>query len=107
MFRLLYGYGIDLLTLARNARTSVGMIERFCTSELTGEMNIGQLQPDRRKRGTAPWLEPLELATPTTTSLTLKLEGTILRIEKKANSKKSEPVTLGLPKFQPSQLNLE
>jgi hypothetical protein len=28
-FRLLYGNGIDLLTLARNARTSVEMIERF------------------------------------------------------------------------------
>lgn len=29
MFRMLYGEGIDMLTLARNARTSVQMIERF------------------------------------------------------------------------------
>ena len=47
MFRLLYGKGIDLLTLARNARTSVQMIERFYASQLTAEMNIGLLQSRR------------------------------------------------------------
>jgi len=46
-FRLLYGNGIDLLTLARNARTSVEMIERFYASALTPEMNIGMLQSRR------------------------------------------------------------
>lgn len=48
MFRLLYGKGIDLLTLARNARTSVQMIEEFYASNLTAEMNIGLLQSRRR-----------------------------------------------------------
>ncbi len=47
MFRLLYGKGIDLLTLARNARTSVQMIEEFYASNLTAEMNIGLLQSKR------------------------------------------------------------
>ena len=46
-FRLLYGKGIDLLTLARNARTSVEMIERFYSSNLTAEMNIELLQSKR------------------------------------------------------------
>jgi len=48
-FRLLYGKGIDLLTLARNARTSVEMIERFYTSNLSPEMNIEMLQSRRSK----------------------------------------------------------
>ena len=47
MFRLLYGQGIDMLTLARNARTSVQMIERFYASSLDGEMNIKMLQSRR------------------------------------------------------------
>ncbi|MEY3791428.1 MAG: hypothetical protein RLZ09_2264 [Pseudomonadota bacterium] len=47
MFRLLYGNGIDLLTLARNARTSVQMIEKFYASNLTSEMNIGLIQSRR------------------------------------------------------------
>ena len=46
-FRLLYGQGIDMLTLARNARTSVNMIERFYASSLSGEMNVGMLQSRR------------------------------------------------------------
>ena len=49
MFRLLYGRGIDLLTLARNARTSVQMIEKFYASNLTAEMNIGLLQSHRSR----------------------------------------------------------
>jgi Phage integrase SAM-like domain len=48
-FRLLYGKGIDLLTLARNARTSVEMIERFYSSNLTAEMNIDMLQSKRTR----------------------------------------------------------
>ena len=50
-FRLLYGSGIDLLTLARNARTSVEMIERFYSSNLTAEMNIDLLH-SKRSHGT-------------------------------------------------------
>ena len=57
MFRLLYGKGIDLLTLARNARTSVQMIEEFYASNLTAEMNIGLLQSRRR-----PGMRQQELA---------------------------------------------
>lgn len=48
-FRLLYGGNIDLLTLARNARTSVDMVEKFYSSNLTAEMNIGLLQGKRKK----------------------------------------------------------
>lgn len=48
-FRLLYGEGIDLITLARNARTSVEMIERFYSSNLSAEMNIGMLHSRRGK----------------------------------------------------------
>lgn len=47
-FRLLYGKNIDLLTLARNARTSVEMIEKFYSSNLTAEMNIDLLQGKRK-----------------------------------------------------------
>lgn len=49
-FRLLYGQGIDMLTLARNARTSVDMIENFYASTLEGEMNVGMLQSRRVMR---------------------------------------------------------
>lgn len=49
MFRLLYGDGIDHLTLAINARTSVDMLERFYVSHLTGEMNIDLLQSKRSR----------------------------------------------------------
>ena len=50
MFRLLYGQGIDMLTLARNARTSVQMIERFYASALDGEMNVAMLQSRRTSK---------------------------------------------------------
>jgi len=50
MFRLLYGQGIDMLTLARNARTSVQMIERFYASALDGEMNVAMLQSRRSSK---------------------------------------------------------
>lgn len=48
-FRLRYGEGIDLITLARNARTSVEMIERFYSSNLSAEMNIEMLHSRRAK----------------------------------------------------------
>lgn len=44
MFRLTKGENVDLLTLARNCRTSVDMIEKFYASHLKPEMNIEQLQ---------------------------------------------------------------
>ncbi len=47
-FRLLYGRKVDLLTLAKNARTSVEMFERFYSSNLDAEMNIDQPQGKRR-----------------------------------------------------------
>jgi integrase len=47
-FRLLYGGSIDLLTLARNARTSVDMIEKHYASTLSAEMNIKLLHNKRR-----------------------------------------------------------
>lgn len=50
MFRLLYGQGIDMLTLARNARTSVQMIEKFYASTLDGEMNVSMIQSRRTKK---------------------------------------------------------
>lgn len=45
--RPLYGGKIDLLTLSRNARTSVQMIEQFYSSNLSAEMNIDLLQGKR------------------------------------------------------------
>ncbi|WP_258182259.1 hypothetical protein [Burkholderia multivorans] len=50
MLRLLNANGMDMLTLARNARTSVEMIERFYASELTGEMNIDVIQSQRKSK---------------------------------------------------------
>ncbi len=44
MLRLIKGDQIDLLTLARNARTSVEMIDRFYAKHLTAEMNLSKLQ---------------------------------------------------------------
>jgi len=52
-FRLLQGQGIDLLTLAKNARTSVQMIQKHYASTLNGEMNISLLH-SKRRRNSAP-----------------------------------------------------
>jgi len=49
MFRLTMGESIDLLTLSRNCRTSVSMIERFYGKPLEGEMNIGKIQSSKFK----------------------------------------------------------
>ena len=49
-FRLLYGQGIDLLTLARNARTSIDMINQHYASTVTAEQNIGMLQSRRSRQ---------------------------------------------------------
>ena len=50
MYRLLFGNGINMLALARNARTSVEKIDRFYAKPLSGEMNIDMLQSKREKR---------------------------------------------------------
>ena len=49
MFRLRYGEKMDLITIARNARTSPEMINLYYASKLKGEDNIDMLQ-SRRKR---------------------------------------------------------
>jgi hypothetical protein len=49
-FRLLYGHGIDVLTLARNARTSVEMINQHYASTVTAEQNISLLQSRRSRQ---------------------------------------------------------
>ena len=49
-FRLLYGHGIDLITLARNARTSVEVINKHYASTVTGEQNIAMLQSRRPRK---------------------------------------------------------
>ena len=46
--RLILSEGLDLLTLARNCRTSVEMIDRFYASSLTPEMNRHKLHSFRR-----------------------------------------------------------
>jgi hypothetical protein len=47
MFRLIESNGLDLLTLARAARTSVEMIDRFYAKHLTAEMNVDLIQSHR------------------------------------------------------------
>ena len=59
MFRMTKGDQVEPLTLARNARTSYDMIDRFYAKHLTGEMNIEKLQsqivprPNRRAKKAA------------------------------------------------------
>ncbi len=53
LYRLLYGEGLNLLTLARNARTSPEMIDRFYARHLSAEINIGLLQSKRIRKPTA------------------------------------------------------
>ena len=48
-FRLLNAANRDSLTLTRNARTSVEMIDRFCARPLTAEMRIDTLQSHRTR----------------------------------------------------------
>jgi integrase len=51
MFRLTKGDSIDTLLLARSARTSVEMIDRFYASHLTAEMNVEALHSRKPKAG--------------------------------------------------------
>ena len=66
MFRLTKGEHIDLLTLARNARTSVEMIERFYAKPLQAEMNIAQLQSRRKDSPDAETQSSQDLPSPPT-----------------------------------------
>ncbi len=50
MFRLMYGEGMDVITLSRNARTSPEMIDRFYASKLVGEQNVDMIQSRRRRK---------------------------------------------------------
>jgi hypothetical protein len=50
MFRLLNAKNLDTLTLARNARTSVDMIDRFYAKPLTAEMKVDILHSQWRPR---------------------------------------------------------
>ena len=52
MYRLLFGRGIDTLTLARNAQTSPEMIDRSYAATLQGKMNVAMVQSKSRPR---PW----------------------------------------------------
>jgi len=87
MFRLLYGEGMDLLTLARNARTSTEMIDRFYASHLEGEQNIEMIQ-SRRKRKTTTTDEQIANAIAALTDEKLK---ELLR--KRLQSKKETAVS--------------
>jgi hypothetical protein len=54
MFRLMYGEGMDLITLSRNARTSPEMINRFYARKLMGEQNVDMIQSRRRRKNRLP-----------------------------------------------------
>ena len=62
MYRLMYGEGMDLLTLARNARTSPEMIDRFYASKLKGEDNVAMLQSRKRHVDTRTVAKSVRLA---------------------------------------------
>jgi hypothetical protein len=49
---------LDLLTLARNARTSVEMIERFYANHLTPEMNVAKIHSMRESVVNKKSVEP-------------------------------------------------
>jgi len=88
MYRLLEGDNIDLLTLARNARTSVEMIERFYASKLTGEQNIDMIQSDRRNPKTKAHIPTLNLKTPDATAPVAVLVDGVLQLAKKTKSQR-------------------
>jgi len=94
MYRLLDGDKIDLLTLARNARTSVEMIERFYASKLTGEQNIDMIQSDRRNPKVKAHLPTLNLDAPDATAPALSLVDGNLQIAKAPAKKTPAPPAL-------------
>ena len=87
MHRLLEGDKIDVLTLARNARTSVEMIERFYASKLNGEMNIEAIQSKREKS------KGLKIGNSSKANVQLQLQGNSLVMDLPAA--KNAPLNLG------------
>jgi hypothetical protein len=53
MFRLMLGQGINTLQLAKNARTSQAMIERFYASRLTNLMGVNEIHSFKSKPKTS------------------------------------------------------
>jgi len=51
MFRLNLGDNINLLTLAKNARTSVEMIDRFYGSHYLGDRIVEEIQSKKNRAG--------------------------------------------------------
>ena len=62
MFRLIKGDRVELLTLARSARTSTDMIDRFYAKHLTAEMNVANLQSQREEHQPKPAAKPRKTA---------------------------------------------
>ncbi len=60
MFRLIKGDKIDSLTLAKNARTSVEMLERFYAKHLTAEMNVDKLHSIKKRKISADQESPTQ-----------------------------------------------
>ncbi|WP_429206514.1 hypothetical protein [Massilia sp. UYP11] len=94
MYRLLDGDKIDLLTLARNARTSVEMIERFYASKLTGEQNIDMIQSDRRNPKVKAHLPTLNLEAPDTAAPALSIVDGTLQLAKAPAKKGAASATI-------------
>lgn len=70
MYRFMYGDSIDVVTIARNARTSAEMIDRFYARHLSGEMNIAKIQSRRaRTSPSAPTRSPAPKRVSTTNLL--------------------------------------
>ena len=63
MFRLMLGEGINTLQLAKNARTSQAMIEKFYASRLTNLMNVTELHSFKAKAKTKKKTENIDEAT--------------------------------------------
>jgi integrase len=97
-FRLLHGEKMDLLTLARNARTSVEMIERFYASKLTGEQNIDMIQSDRRNPKVKAHLPTLNLEAPDATAPALSIVDGTLQLAKTPAKKTTAAPTLPKPR---------
>lgn len=59
MYRFLFGEGLSVELIARNARTSPEMIDRFYAKYLEGEMNVEAIQSKRRRKNMLKRKAPL------------------------------------------------
>jgi len=89
MFRLTLGDHIDLLSLARNARTSVDMIERFYARPLQAEMNVDKIQSMRATKTSPPAKKSVKQPSATKSSATKSAKTSNTR---KPSSDKSKSV---------------